>query len=293
MDKNLVFFGESGLTSTSANHVANLAKEYAQSIESELQCIKFYDTYVGLIGTEGKQKTSVGFPVSKLAEIPGMLKKVTSAKSLIAWLREAIKAREALLNAINKKDIEEWYGERGLEFFHSPKEPEMLDKEDIVAEMNIKERNHIYTLETKCAVIGKLIHPDGSLSKARKALLKVESAPFEVQGDGRDALVIEYRQNVASPTVDELFFSLQKEHRETQAELNKILHEVDEKVREANMKLRAEYAEELRKWDSENKKLLNEFNEWKSEEAKKVADLKIVIPDHLKGIYEEVNGLGK
>ena len=36
MDKNIVFFGESGLTSTSANHVANLAKEYAQKQESKI-----------------------------------------------------------------------------------------------------------------------------------------------------------------------------------------------------------------------------------------------------------------
>ena len=28
MDKNLVFFAENGLTSTSANHIANMAKEF-------------------------------------------------------------------------------------------------------------------------------------------------------------------------------------------------------------------------------------------------------------------------
>ena len=34
---NNVFFSENGLTSTSANHVANLAKEFIQSIESDVQ----------------------------------------------------------------------------------------------------------------------------------------------------------------------------------------------------------------------------------------------------------------
>ena len=34
MEKDLIFFGESGLTSTSAGHVANLAKEYIALIDS-------------------------------------------------------------------------------------------------------------------------------------------------------------------------------------------------------------------------------------------------------------------
>ena len=32
MEKDLVFFGEQGLTSTSANHIANLAKERGEGL---------------------------------------------------------------------------------------------------------------------------------------------------------------------------------------------------------------------------------------------------------------------
>lgn len=56
MQKDLVFFkkeGEEGvaLTSTSANHIANLAKEYIQGVETQLNNICFFDVRVALVGT--------------------------------------------------------------------------------------------------------------------------------------------------------------------------------------------------------------------------------------------------
>ena len=293
MDKNTVFFGESGLTSTSANHVANLAKEYAQKQESELNAICFYGTSIGLIGTDSKNTVSIGITPEQLSEIPEKLGEVIKAKSLIAWLREAIKARDAMLKEVNNKDIDQWFKEHDLEFFSSPKRPEPCTKDDIVATLDIKQRNHIYTLETKCAVIGKYIHPDGCYSNARKKLAKVVNAPFEIHGEGRDAMVYEFRRTISLDEADGMFFALQAKYRSWQAELNKILHDIDEQVRQANAELNAKYAEELREWDVAGKKQLTEFENWKREESKRISDLKIVIPDHLKGIYETVNSLGK
>ena len=42
MEKDLVFFGEQGLTSTSANHIANLAKEYVAGLEESIDG-KYYN----------------------------------------------------------------------------------------------------------------------------------------------------------------------------------------------------------------------------------------------------------
>ena len=54
MQKVLVFFkkeGEEGvaLTSTSANHIANLAKEYIQGVETQLNNISFFNVEVALV----------------------------------------------------------------------------------------------------------------------------------------------------------------------------------------------------------------------------------------------------
>lgn len=48
---NKVFFGENGLTSTSANHIANLAKEFISTNENYLNNISFVNCAIGLIGT--------------------------------------------------------------------------------------------------------------------------------------------------------------------------------------------------------------------------------------------------
>lgn len=54
MQKDLVFFkkeDEEGvaLTSTSANHIANLAKEYIQGVEAQLNNISFFNVEVARV----------------------------------------------------------------------------------------------------------------------------------------------------------------------------------------------------------------------------------------------------
>lgn len=41
MDKRNVFFGEKGLTSTSANHIANMAKEFIQVKSAMVEHLRF------------------------------------------------------------------------------------------------------------------------------------------------------------------------------------------------------------------------------------------------------------
>ena len=52
MEQDLTFFAENGLTSTSANHIANLAKEYVKAQEQELESVEFYNTYLTIIGSD-------------------------------------------------------------------------------------------------------------------------------------------------------------------------------------------------------------------------------------------------
>ena len=293
MDKNMVFFGENGLTSTSANHVANLAKEFAQNYEGKLSDFNFYSTNIGLIGNSDSSRTSVGLTPAQLQEIPDILEKVAQANSLISWLREAIKARESELETIRKKDISEWCEENGIKYWESPSRPDTYTRDEAIASLNIKERNRIYELQAKCSVIGKFIHPDGRYSNARKRLLKVLGAPYDVRGEGRDALVYSYKPTCEEHDVNEMFFKLQLDHRATQAQLNSILHEIDEAVRAENLRRENEYAEKLHETDVESRDTRSKFEVWKTTESKKIADLKIIIPDHLKGIYDLVNMLGK
>ena len=105
---NLIFFGDAGLTSTSANHVANLAKEYVQNIETELANCSFYRESVALIGTKDFNILSEGMDDEAVKKIPNLLQKVSEANSLIAWLREAIKAKKTLTEQVDCMSMETW-----------------------------------------------------------------------------------------------------------------------------------------------------------------------------------------
>lgn len=47
---NKVFFAKEGLTATSANHVANMAKEYAQRISAQADTLRLYSKSARLLG---------------------------------------------------------------------------------------------------------------------------------------------------------------------------------------------------------------------------------------------------
>lgn len=64
-----MFFAEKGLTSTSANHVANLAKEYIQTIEFNLKYIKFYSETIELIDSDKPRIIATGINLEELNNI--------------------------------------------------------------------------------------------------------------------------------------------------------------------------------------------------------------------------------
>ena len=74
----------------------------------------------------------------------------------------------------------------------SEMEPEKEDRltfEQVFETLPIKERNRYLELETRCAVIGKFIHPDGEYSEARKHFTDRMLSPKEVRENGKDTLV--------------------------------------------------------------------------------------------------------
>lgn len=57
---NSVFFGNEGLTSTSANFYANIAQEMIQAAQERLNNVKFFQVSVASIGGGEKQLMTVG-----------------------------------------------------------------------------------------------------------------------------------------------------------------------------------------------------------------------------------------
>lgn len=86
MEKVSKFLGADGLTSTSANHIANIAKEMYEALETKMQSLRLYnkDYTLALNGKEYRVENESS--KEELFILADSIKEVSSLKSLIAWL---------------------------------------------------------------------------------------------------------------------------------------------------------------------------------------------------------------
>lgn len=297
--KDMVFFANEDtegveLSSTSANHIANLAKEYIQGVEAQLNNISFFNVEVALVGSTGGTSTiQTGESSEALDNLQSLLEGVARAKSLIAWLREGIKAKENLMKDLQTISLEDWCKENGLTRPETPDYGHVLTEVEYYASLPVKERNRYYQLETEAAVLGKYIHPDGHLSDARKELKDKIYHPHEVDGKGRDALIYTYTPTTSIAIVDNVFYELQKKHREIQAQLNTMKYSCEQAINKSTNKVNTEYMAASQKYQAELEGILGAFKTWKDEKSQEYSKLKIIVPNSLLGIYNTINSLGK
>ena len=149
---NEVFFGGHGLTSTSANHLANIAQEKIVSNEAQLKKLNFVTTTVDIVGSpaDSGKVINKGYDETQLGEIRGLMSEIADMNAFCAWIREAIRAKEAELNNITAKSYEDWLEENELENNRPIPEADATT-DDIMAEMTVKERNEYFHLEAVAA----------------------------------------------------------------------------------------------------------------------------------------------
>lgn len=296
MKKDMIFFAQDnaqGLTSTSANHIANLAKEMVRETEASLQTLSFYSTSVELIGTDSTNVLTRGSSRDELAEVPQKLHAISKAHALIAWLREAIKAKERMIDEAQSMSRTDYMKLMGIE---PPKNPEMakaLTDDEYYASLTLAERNRYYELEARAAVLGKAIHPNGALADARDDLNAHVRTPREVRGSGRDALIYSYEPTVEPAAVDEMYFHVQKRFRETQAALNAIKFECQRAVKASQVEAQTAYAEALDKYNTHYNQISAEMAAYIRRRTREIGDYRIAIPESLLDIYQHVSQLGK
>ena len=287
MEKDKIFLGEVGLTKTAADFISNLAKEKYQHIEQELENIKFYNETVQLIGSSERSILRRG--VKELSRIEEMLNQVAQLKSLIAWFREAIKAKERLQKEIECKS----YDDFGIDHPTMPESVEEVTEDDIIATWNIKQRNKFFYLQTMCSQIGKYIHPQGAFARERLEMQKIVSEPNRVEGSGRDTLLYTRTTSLPPLEVENTFMKLQQLYRSYQAELNSMKHELQIIVEKEIQDRRSAYDAAFNQYKVELSIADNKLKQEKQRELSKLQNLKIIIPDSLKAIYQIVEKTGK
>lgn len=287
MDKDYVFFGENGLTSTSANHIANVAKESYQFIEQEIENIGFINQYINLIGSSTIDQVAIG--TKSLQDINDKLDRIAKMKALIAWLREAIKAKENLTQEVSSMTCADF----GIELPEAPEKPTYIDANDVIASWDIKKRNRYYYLEAHCATLGSYIHPKGNYNIAREEMYRKLAKPKLVSGTGRDTVVYSFEPSIPVKDVEDKFMELQNLHRSCQAELNSMKHEIQTAIDDDKMNKNVQYQKDYSAYSIKKNEAMNKLQIYVNAKYEDVKRFKIVIPDSLKPIYEEVSALGK
>ncbi len=276
------YLGKDGLTVTSANHLANIAKEMYEAMESRLKSLKLYSRDFLLAVNGNTYRVENESEKSEFAEISESLREIGELKSLIAYLREAIKAKEKLANGFDKHLKE--LVKNGRTDLKDPVRDNTYAFEDEFAKLTAEQQAKYFALEAKCATFGSYIHPDGAFALARKAFFDRTKNPIVVSGKGQEAEISTFSSQFTAEEVDSEFFALQKEYRSLQAEFNKFKGEIDERVSEANKVATEKYMVALKLAIAARKTEEQKYDET-------IKALKVIIPQNLKAIYEKVNGV--
>ena len=291
---NEVFFGPPGLTSTSANYMANIAKEKIVSNEAKLKNLNFVTTTVDIVGSpaDSGKTISRGYKEEELAEVRTLLSEIADMNAFCAWVREAIKAKEAEIKDVTERSFDDWLKENGLSL-ERPVSAANPTEDDIMEEMNIRERNEYLQLEATAATIGKYIHPDGVYSKAREELHNRTMKPYSTEGTGKETLIYSYVPSIDQQKVDDLFFELQEWHRTNEQQLNRIKYEIKRKLGKKTIEQNRKYESECEAYHVKYQAYHSQFKAWQVEESARISLMKIVIPEDLQTIYDNISRLEK
>lgn len=294
-EKNKIFFGTKGITSTSANHIANIAKEVMEESRALLENITFVNCNVGLISSDVSRLTEKGYDTDELGNIVLSINKVAECNALIAYLREAIKAKEEELAYIEGISTSKFLKIKGIEIV-DPRSSYSLDfmtEDDAIALLSQQERIRYLILEATSAAIGNRIHPGKSFAEARRKLELKRKEPIKLVGSGSDALVYTYSPSADVDEVNETFMQLQSAHRTANKQLNSLKFKVKQIMDDHNLKAKREYAAQSEEYDRVIATYAKQAEAFIEEQKKELLELKIVIPSDFQKLFDELNSLIK
>lgn len=292
MVKDNVFFGESGLTSTSANHIANLAKEFVKSAEAKLSSFNFLTEEVALIGCDKQTKLAQGMDASVLTSMRQLLDQVVEAKALIAWLREAIKTKDKWIVNLEAIDDNEYERLTGLKLVVKEKPvKERAFVNDPTSFLSVEERADNLIATQLSTLYSEALADGGCLANALMQLHDAELNPIVV--NNADKLITESKPSVSPDAVQSAFSAF----NDTLADMNKRCAMVNLQITEYRQQTQRTESDENSEFEKDNAETVNAFYKARKQyilaEKWRIAHLKIIIPNDLKPIYEKVSNLGK
>lgn len=293
-NKNKVFFGEVGVTSTSATYLCNIARELLKDLEASLNNVSFITEEVSILGSENTVKTKEGYNASELSDLDSKLMEAAELKAFIAWMSEGIKAKELESTRVSRYTLSDYISD-----FPEEAIPEVNDiKEDLeygIGKLTISDRVKFLYSEAFASSIGIYIHKNGSLKKAYEELLNIAHNKVNVETDAKDSLVLITNKipsiNVAD--VEKILLKYQNLRREHEKELNSIKSKVKNLDYEYEVHLNLEHKSKLEQYKQEMSVLHSKYHAYVLNKIEEIKNLKILIPKELEKIYNYLNMISK
>lgn len=293
-NKNKVFFGEVGVTSTSATYLCNIARELLKDLEASLNNVSFITEEVSILGSESTVKTKEGYNISELSDLDSKLTEAAELKAFIAWMSEGIKAKDQEGIRMSQYTLSDYISD-----FPEEAIPEVKDiKEDLeygIGKLTISDRVRFLYSEAFASSIGMYIHKNGSLKKAYEELLNIAHNKVNVETDAKDSLVL-FTNKIPSidvKDVEKILLKYQDLRREHEKELNSIKSKVKNLDHEYKIHLNLEHKSELEQYKQEMSVLRSKYHAYVLNKMKEIENLKIIVPKELEKIYNYLNTISK
>ncbi|MCH5213748.1 MAG: hypothetical protein J1E97_01045 [Muribaculaceae bacterium] len=290
--------GEKGMTATSANKLANLAKERNREDMLLIQNVRFYNEVMTLLVkpsekvvlSEGMNGSQQEF--DKLREA---LLRTARFNAFISWVREAIAAKEALIKEVNDTEVCSWCKKQGIEYPTAPENE--VDKEmhesRSAAQATIDEMARYFANQSMASVLGQAIHPEGPIDEARRALIEATMAPSQTEGYGQDTVIKTKEATATTDAVTAFYMALQAEWRHAEAAVNEAKGKWQSADKERLIELVNEYDAKKRDYNLKLAKIEADFGQWQLQETRRLGKLKIRVPAALQPVLDELLTLGK
>lgn len=293
-NENKVFFGESGITSTSATYLCNIARELLKDIESSLNNISFITEEVTLFGSENKIRTKEGYNLSELSDLDSKLIKAAQLKAFIAWMSEGIKAKNVESERLKEYTLSD-FTKDFPEYIVQRSENSTLDINYGLGKLSISERVKYLFSEALTSSIGKYIHNNGALRKAYSELLNIAHNKVNITTEAKDSIVVVTNKipSVDTKEVEKIMLKYQDLRRENEKVLNSLKSKVKDYDHEYQMYLNLEQKVDVESYKEDMEIVRSKYNEYVLNKRSEIENFKIIIPDELRDIYNTLHTLSK
>lgn len=283
--EEIFFSKDKGLTSTQANHLANIAKELYQTDLDKANKVSFVSSYITVAGTDKVYQTAQGMQLEDYKAIN--LGRIGKLNTFCAWVREAISAKENALERLDDFSLNDYMRENNLVLSELDLDARISD-EDAISSLSPEDRFRYYQLEAEASVIGKQIHPKQALQNAISEVRDALRCATQLSSTDHNDIITEKKSEVNIEDLEFHFLSLQAIHRKINAELNALKQKIKDIKTNMTYDLLKRKDAQTQKRDQEKNSYTIQYQEFLTAKRDEIAKLKIVIPAELQDVYNEL-----